>query len=161
LYVIQGTTVRVEYGDAAIAADPAGAHVISHAFPHTYGQPLAHFLRKTAVVPDAKVISEHLAVRYIFHVLVHEKSFASQKSSLKDVNLIPFVPSAGLALSSVAGNPQEATMLFGDSMRLSRPTTKTANSLVFSVSNFILFNNHLGASYHLHCLHLLIPIRFC
>ena len=64
LYVNQGTTVRVEYGDAAIAADPAGAHVISQAFPHTYGQPLAHFLRKTAVVPDAKVISEHPAVRY-------------------------------------------------------------------------------------------------
>ncbi|TVU28250.1 hypothetical protein EJB05_19760 [Eragrostis curvula] len=60
---LQGTTVRVEYGDAAIAADPAGAHVISHAFPHTYGQPIAHFLRKTAVVPDAKVISEHPAVR--------------------------------------------------------------------------------------------------
>ena len=55
--------MRVEYGDAAIAADPAGAHVISQAFPHTYGQPLAHFLRKTAVVPDAKVISEHPAVR--------------------------------------------------------------------------------------------------
>ncbi|KAL6633665.1 hypothetical protein ACP70R_026336 [Stipagrostis hirtigluma subsp. patula] len=60
---LQGTTVRVEYGDAAIAADPAGAHVISHAFPHTYGQPIAHFLRKTAVVPDATVISEHPAVR--------------------------------------------------------------------------------------------------
>ncbi|CAO1942000.1 unnamed protein product [Urochloa humidicola] len=60
---LQGTTVRVEYGDAAIAADPAGAHVISQAFPHTYGQPLAHFLRKTAVVPDAKVISQHPAVR--------------------------------------------------------------------------------------------------
>ncbi|KAF0935132.1 hypothetical protein E2562_030419, partial [Oryza meyeriana var. granulata] len=57
-----GTTVRVEYGDAAIAADPAGAHVISHAFPHTYGQPLAHFLRKTANVPEATVISEHPAV---------------------------------------------------------------------------------------------------
>uniref|UniRef100_A0A0D9VK63 Phosphofructokinase domain-containing protein n=1 Tax=Leersia perrieri TaxID=77586 RepID=A0A0D9VK63_9ORYZ len=60
---LQGTTVRVEYGDAAIAADPAGAHVISHAFPHTYGQPLAHFLRKTANVPDATVISEHPVVR--------------------------------------------------------------------------------------------------
>jgi pyrophosphate--fructose-6-phosphate 1-phosphotransferase len=56
--------VRVEYGDVAIAADPAGAHVISHAFPHTYGQPLAHFLRKAANVADAKVISEHPAVRY-------------------------------------------------------------------------------------------------
>ncbi|KAL5208431.1 hypothetical protein ABZP36_032866 [Zizania latifolia] len=40
-----------------------GAHVISHAFPHTYGQPLAHFLRKTANVPDATVISEHPTVR--------------------------------------------------------------------------------------------------
>uniref|UniRef100_A0ACD5ZKW2 Uncharacterized protein n=1 Tax=Avena sativa TaxID=4498 RepID=A0ACD5ZKW2_AVESA len=60
---LQGTTVRVEYGDVAIAADPAGAHVISHAFPHTYGQPLAHFLRKAANVADAKVISEHPAVR--------------------------------------------------------------------------------------------------
>ncbi|KAM3243256.1 hypothetical protein ACQJBY_055297 [Aegilops geniculata] len=60
---LQGTTVRVEYGDVAIAADPAGAHVISHAYPHTYGQPLAHFLRKAANVPDAKVISEHPAVR--------------------------------------------------------------------------------------------------
>ncbi|KAG8059651.1 hypothetical protein GUJ93_ZPchr0002g23916 [Zizania palustris] len=60
---LQGTTVRVEYGDAAIAADAAGSHVISHAFPHTYGQPLAHFLRKTANVPDATVISEHPTVR--------------------------------------------------------------------------------------------------
>lgn len=59
--------MRVEYGDAAIAADPAGAHVISHAFPHTYGQPIAHFLRKTSIVPDAKVISEHPAVRYHYN----------------------------------------------------------------------------------------------
>ncbi|XP_040380770.1 pyrophosphate--fructose 6-phosphate 1-phosphotransferase subunit alpha-like isoform X2 [Oryza brachyantha] len=63
LQVRDGTTVRVEYGDAAVAADVAGAHVISHAFPHTYGQPLAHFLRKTSVVPDATVIREHPVVR--------------------------------------------------------------------------------------------------
>jgi hypothetical protein len=54
----------VEYGDAAIAADIADAHVISHAFPHTYGQPLAHFLTKTANVPDASIITEHPVVRY-------------------------------------------------------------------------------------------------
>ncbi|KAJ4817776.1 Pyrophosphate--fructose 6-phosphate 1-phosphotransferase subunit alpha [Rhynchospora pubera] len=60
---LQGTTVRVEYGDATTASDPAGAHVISRAFPHTYGQPLAHFLRATAKVPDAKIISEHPAIR--------------------------------------------------------------------------------------------------
>jgi len=61
---IQGTTVRVEYGDAATAADVAGAHVISQAFPHTYGQPLAHFLSRTADVPDATIITEHPVVRY-------------------------------------------------------------------------------------------------
>jgi hypothetical protein len=69
--------VRVVYGDAAIAADPAGAHVISHAFPHTYGQPLAHFLRKAAIVPDAKVISEHPALRY--HHIISNVLFAFTK----------------------------------------------------------------------------------
>ncbi|WOL12370.1 pyrophosphate--fructose 6-phosphate 1-phosphotransferase subunit alpha [Canna indica] len=60
---LQGTTVRVEFGDATTAADAAGAHVISHAFPHTYGQPLAHFLRPTAKVPDAQIIDEQPAMR--------------------------------------------------------------------------------------------------
>ncbi|KAF3325533.1 pyrophosphate--fructose 6-phosphate 1-phosphotransferase subunit alpha [Carex littledalei] len=60
---LQGTTVRVEYGDATTASDPAGAHVISRAFPHTYGQPLAHFLRATAKVPDAQIISEFPIIR--------------------------------------------------------------------------------------------------
>ncbi|KAJ0987126.1 hypothetical protein J5N97_005482 [Dioscorea zingiberensis] len=60
---LQGTTVRVEFGDATTPADPAGAHVISRAFPHTYGQPLAHFLRATAKVPDAQIITEHPSVR--------------------------------------------------------------------------------------------------
>jgi pyrophosphate--fructose-6-phosphate 1-phosphotransferase len=56
--------VKVEYGGAAIAADSGDSHVISHAFPHTYGQPLAHFLPKTANVPDAAVVTEHPVVRY-------------------------------------------------------------------------------------------------
>ncbi|CAN1315775.1 Pyrophosphate--fructose 6-phosphate 1-phosphotransferase subunit alpha [Linum perenne] len=56
---LQGTTVRVEFGDGTAAADPAGAHTINRFFPHTYGQPLAHFLRATAKVPDAQIISEH------------------------------------------------------------------------------------------------------
>lgn len=60
---LQGPTVSVEYGDAAIAADVAGAHVISHAFPHTYGQPLVHFLTKTANVHDATIVTEHPVVR--------------------------------------------------------------------------------------------------
>ncbi|KAL0366526.1 UNVERIFIED_CONTAM: Pyrophosphate--fructose 6-phosphate 1-phosphotransferase subunit alpha [Sesamum radiatum] len=60
---LQGTTVRVEFGDATIAADPSGAHTISRSFPHTYGQPIAHFLRATAKVPDAQIITEHPAIR--------------------------------------------------------------------------------------------------
>ncbi|EPS71673.1 hypothetical protein M569_03082, partial [Genlisea aurea] len=60
---VQGTTVRVEFGDATAAADPAGAHTISRSLPHTYGQPLAHFLRATAKVPDAQIITEHPPVR--------------------------------------------------------------------------------------------------
>ncbi|KAK1605943.1 hypothetical protein QYE76_029616 [Lolium multiflorum] len=60
---LQGTAVKVEYGGAAIAADSGDSHVISHAFPHTYGQPLAHFLPKTANVPDAAIVTEHPVVR--------------------------------------------------------------------------------------------------
>ena len=55
--------MRVEFGDATTAADPASGHVISQNFPHTYGQPLAHFLRATAKVPDAQIITEHPAIR--------------------------------------------------------------------------------------------------
>ncbi|XP_038702625.1 pyrophosphate--fructose 6-phosphate 1-phosphotransferase subunit alpha [Tripterygium wilfordii] len=60
---LQGTTVRVEFGDATTAQDPADAHTISRSFPHTYGQPLAHFLRATAKVPDAQIITDHPALR--------------------------------------------------------------------------------------------------
>ncbi|PNT75991.1 pyrophosphate--fructose 6-phosphate 1-phosphotransferase subunit alpha isoform X2 [Brachypodium distachyon] len=58
-----GTAVRVEYGDATIAADGADAHVIGNAFPHTYGQPLAHFLPEAANAADAAIITEHPVVR--------------------------------------------------------------------------------------------------
>ncbi|XP_059636668.1 pyrophosphate--fructose 6-phosphate 1-phosphotransferase subunit alpha-like isoform X2 [Cornus florida] len=60
---LKGTTVGVEFGDATTAADPSGAHTISRTFPHTYGQPLAHFLKATAKVPNAQIISEHPAIR--------------------------------------------------------------------------------------------------
>ncbi|XP_041017742.1 pyrophosphate--fructose 6-phosphate 1-phosphotransferase subunit alpha [Juglans microcarpa x Juglans regia] len=60
---LQGTTVRVELGDATTVIDPNDAHSICRYFPHTYGQPLAHFLRATAKVPDAQIITEHPAIR--------------------------------------------------------------------------------------------------
>lgn len=56
--------MRVEFSDATASADPSGAHTISRSFPHTYGQPLAHFLRASAKVPDAQIITEHPALRY-------------------------------------------------------------------------------------------------
>lgn len=60
---MQGTAVRVEFGDATTAADPSSAHAMSRSFPHTFGQPLVHFLRATAKVPDAQIITEHPAIR--------------------------------------------------------------------------------------------------
>ncbi|CAH9079843.1 unnamed protein product [Cuscuta europaea] len=60
---LQGTTVRVEFGDATTAADPSGGHTISRLFPHTFGQPLAHFLRANAKVPVAQIITEHPTIR--------------------------------------------------------------------------------------------------
>lgn len=55
--------MRVEFGDHTTTADPASNHVISHSFPHTYGQRLAHFLRATAKVPDAQIITEHPVIK--------------------------------------------------------------------------------------------------
>nr|KJB29714.1 hypothetical protein B456_005G115600 [Gossypium raimondii] len=60
---LEGTTVRVEFGDTTTSLDPADAHTIARAFPHTYGKPLAHFLRATAKVPDAQIITEHPTIR--------------------------------------------------------------------------------------------------
>ncbi|XP_073003347.1 pyrophosphate--fructose 6-phosphate 1-phosphotransferase subunit alpha-like [Typha latifolia] len=60
---LQGTTVRVEFGDSTTTTDPSSAHAISRAFPHTFGQPLAHFLRATAKVPDAQIIEDHPPIR--------------------------------------------------------------------------------------------------
>lgn len=62
----QGTTVRVEFGDATTAADPSGANAIARSFPNTYGQPLAHFFREKAKAANAQTINEHPAVRYRF-----------------------------------------------------------------------------------------------
>ncbi|KMZ62517.1 Diphosphate--fructose-6-phosphate 1-phosphotransferase, 6-phosphofructokinase [Zostera marina] len=63
---LQGTDVRVEFGDGTTTADLTGHHVISHSFPCTYGQPLAHFLRPTAKVADAQIITEHPTIRVGF-----------------------------------------------------------------------------------------------
>ncbi|KAK1282287.1 Pyrophosphate--fructose 6-phosphate 1-phosphotransferase subunit alpha [Acorus calamus] len=60
---LQGTAVRVEFGDATTTSDLSGVNMISRLFPHTYGQPLAHFLRPKVLVPDAQIITELPAIR--------------------------------------------------------------------------------------------------
>ncbi|KAI5442959.1 hypothetical protein KIW84_011844 [Lathyrus oleraceus] len=55
----QGTTVRVEFGDATTTVDPSDEPSISRSYPNTYGHPLAHFLRASAKVSDAQIITEH------------------------------------------------------------------------------------------------------
>ncbi|KAK1259681.1 Pyrophosphate--fructose 6-phosphate 1-phosphotransferase subunit alpha [Acorus gramineus] len=60
---LQGTAVRVEFGDATTTSDLSGANMISRLFPHTFGQPLAHFLRPKVLVPDAQIITELPAIR--------------------------------------------------------------------------------------------------
>ncbi|CAH2036678.1 unnamed protein product [Thlaspi arvense] len=60
---LQGTTVRVELGDGTTVAEATDSHIMARAFPHTLGQPLAHFLRETAKVSDAHIITELPSVR--------------------------------------------------------------------------------------------------
>lgn len=67
--------MRVEFGDATTTLDPTDVHTISRSFPHTYGQPLAHFLRATAKVPDAHIITEHPAKRYMLFQLTEVKKY--------------------------------------------------------------------------------------
>ncbi|XP_020597343.1 pyrophosphate--fructose 6-phosphate 1-phosphotransferase subunit alpha-like isoform X2 [Phalaenopsis equestris] len=55
--------MRLEYGDGTTTIDPNNLHIISQAFPCTYGQPLAHFMRTTMKVSDAQIIAEHPILR--------------------------------------------------------------------------------------------------
>ncbi|PWS15430.1 hypothetical protein DKP79_27980, partial [Klebsiella pneumoniae] len=64
---LQGTTVRVEFGDEATVSAASDSHIIARAFPHTLGQPLAHFLRETAKVPDAQIITQLPSIKFAIH----------------------------------------------------------------------------------------------
>jgi pyrophosphate--fructose-6-phosphate 1-phosphotransferase len=56
--VVQGTTVRVEFGDLTTTANPF------YKVPDAYGHRLA--LRATAKVPDAQIITEYLYIRLLW-----------------------------------------------------------------------------------------------
>ncbi|KAM0029324.1 hypothetical protein Hdeb2414_s0018g00524441 [Helianthus debilis subsp. tardiflorus] len=62
-----GTAVRVKFGDVTTTDDVSGASAISQSFPHTYGQPLAHFLRATSNVPDASGIQRFILDLFHFN----------------------------------------------------------------------------------------------
>ncbi|GJY62477.1 hypothetical protein Tco_0463134, partial [Tanacetum coccineum] len=55
----EGTTVRVEFDDVTTAVDTVGANAVGQSCPHTYGQPLAQFIKATSNVSDAQIISDH------------------------------------------------------------------------------------------------------
>ncbi|KAI5442960.1 hypothetical protein KIW84_011845 [Lathyrus oleraceus] len=59
----QGTTVRVEFGDATMTVDPSDEPSISRSYPNTYGHPLAYFLRASAKVSNAQITTEHPPIR--------------------------------------------------------------------------------------------------
>nr|GLL48507.1 pyrophosphate--fructose 6-phosphate 1-phosphotransferase subunit alpha [Ipomoea trifida] len=131
---LQGTAVRVEFGDATTAADPSGGHTISRLFPHTFGQPLAHFLRASAKVPDAQIITEHPSIRYQFDDYVmlswpswpfHYLDIIFLSSYYQDNAILRFGPfffSIGWGSFSVVDNLQEDIMHMGSLLMLSKFT---------------------------------------
>ena len=160
----QGITVRVEFGDSTTCADPSSTNVIGRAFPHTFGQPLAHFLRATAKVPDAQIITEHPPMRFVNMScpLIYAESIifllecisgtvcsvgtkCHCKHKIQDDPLFLWLInyfmmywlkwlSAGSVSYFVEGSHQEDTMLYGDFIRLSRFATLTVSCLVLLVS---------------------------
>lgn len=53
----------MELGDGTTVAEATDSHIMARAFPHTLGQPLAHFLREAAKVSDAQIITELPSIR--------------------------------------------------------------------------------------------------
>ncbi|RCV11208.1 hypothetical protein SETIT_2G167900v2 [Setaria italica] len=60
---LQGTRVRVEFGDSTTSIDPKCADIVAQVFPQTFGQKLVHFLEPNSKVSDAQVIKEHPPIR--------------------------------------------------------------------------------------------------
>ncbi|XP_057837529.2 pyrophosphate--fructose 6-phosphate 1-phosphotransferase subunit alpha [Cryptomeria japonica] len=56
---LEGGRVKVEFGDATVAADPSDCHAIAHSFPLTYGKPLIHL----SPVSGKNDIEEYPAIR--------------------------------------------------------------------------------------------------
>ncbi|KAJ1289144.1 hypothetical protein BS78_02G142300 [Paspalum vaginatum] len=60
---LQGTRVRVQFGDSTTTIDPKCVDIVAQAFPHTFGQRLVHFLDPDTMASDAQVIKEYPPIR--------------------------------------------------------------------------------------------------
>ncbi|CAN6162405.1 unnamed protein product [Urochloa humidicola] len=60
---LQGTRVRVEFGESTTSIDPKCADIVAQTFPQTFGQKLVHFLEPNSMASDAQVIEEHPPIR--------------------------------------------------------------------------------------------------
>ncbi|CAL5090857.1 unnamed protein product [Urochloa decumbens] len=60
---LQGTRVRVEFGESTTSIDPKCADIVAQAFPQTFGQKLVHFLEPNSMASDTQVIKEQPPIR--------------------------------------------------------------------------------------------------
>uniref|UniRef100_A0A0D9XC75 Phosphofructokinase domain-containing protein n=1 Tax=Leersia perrieri TaxID=77586 RepID=A0A0D9XC75_9ORYZ len=58
---LQGKAIKVEFGDSTMTIDPTCANMVAQEFPHTFGQPLVHFLKAKKM--DAQANNEHPPIR--------------------------------------------------------------------------------------------------
>ena len=72
--------MRVEFGDGTTVAEASDSHIVARAFPHTLGQPLAHFLREAAKVSDAHIITQLPSIRYTVFLFGFNVYFISKAS---------------------------------------------------------------------------------
>ncbi|CAN6217226.1 unnamed protein product [Urochloa humidicola] len=60
---LQGTRIRVEFGESTTSIDPKCMDIVAQAFPQTFGQKLVHFLEPNSMASDAQVIKEYPPIR--------------------------------------------------------------------------------------------------
>ncbi|KAL5200837.1 hypothetical protein ABZP36_035191 [Zizania latifolia] len=77
---LQGTAIRVEFGDSTTTIDPTCAHMVAEAFPHTFGQPLVHFLKSNSMVPDGQLTDEHPSIRTVDQIHTTEQVNAAMST---------------------------------------------------------------------------------
>ncbi|KAL6643356.1 hypothetical protein ACP70R_019021 [Stipagrostis hirtigluma subsp. patula] len=60
---LQGTRIRMDFGDSTTTIDPKCANIVARAIPRTFGQKLVHFLDPNTMAHDAQVNEERPPIR--------------------------------------------------------------------------------------------------